>query len=107
MKKKLTNQLTLLYFKSTFLNSLPNVGTSSHFEMGISLTFLHLWSEQSVRKMLRISLLYLIYKSYHHMDRTVFIEDSFACKCLFPHTDLIELKCYLVYLVAEADVACV
>ena len=41
MNKKITNQLTLLYFKSTFLNSLPNVGISSHFEMGISLTFLH------------------------------------------------------------------
>ena len=57
--------------------------------------------------MLRISLLYLIYKPYNHIDRTVFIEDSFACKCLFPQTDLIELKCYLVYLVAEADIACV
>ena len=57
--------------------------------------------------MLRISLLYLIYKPYNHIDRTVFIEDSFACKCLFPQTDLIELKRYLVYLVAEADIACV
>ena len=57
--------------------------------------------------MLHISLLYLIYEPYNHIDRTVFIEDSFACKCLFPQTDLIELKCYLVYLVAEADIACV
>ena len=55
--------------------------------------------------MLRISFLYLIYKRYNHVDRTVFIEDSFACKCLFPQTDLIELKCYLVHLVAEADIA--
>ena len=57
--------------------------------------------------MLRISLLYLIYKPYNHIDRTLFNEDSFACKCLFPQTDLIELKRYLVYLVAEADIACV
>ena len=32
--------------------------------------------------MFRISLLYLIYKHYNHTDRTVFIEDSFLCKCL-------------------------
>ena len=41
--------------------------------------------------MLRISLLYLIYKPYNHIDRTVFIEDSFACKCLFPQTDSVIL----------------
>ena len=58
--------------------------------------------------MLRIiSLLYLIYKPYNHIDRTVFIEDSFACKCLFPQTDLIEIKRYLAHLVGEADIACV
>ena len=56
--------------------------------------------------MLRISLLYLIYKPYNHMDRTVFIEDSYECQCLFSQTDLIELKCYLVYLFAEADITC-
>ena len=50
--------------------------------------------------MLRISLPYLIYKPYNHIDRTVFIEDSFACKCMFPQTHLIELTCYPVYLVA-------
>ena len=47
--------------------------------------------------MLRIiSLLYLIYKPYNHIDRTVFIEDSFACKCLFPQTDLIEINRYSI-----------
>ena len=59
--------------------------------------------------MFRISLLYLIsYKGYNDIDQAVFIEDSLiACKFLFPKKDLIELKCYLVYLVAEADIACV
>ena len=51
--------------------------------------------------MLRISLLYLIYKPYNHIDRTVFIEDSFACKCLFPQTDLIELNVTLCTLLLK------
>ena len=101
MKKEITNQLTLFYFKSTFLNSFPNVGICNHFELGISQTFLHQQSEQSVRKMLRISLLYLIYKPYNHIDWTVFIEDSFACKCLFPQTDLIELNVMLCTLLLK------
>ena len=41
--------------------------------MGISLTFLHQLADQSIRKMLPISLLYFIYKPYNQKDRTVFI----------------------------------
>ena len=91
MKKKLTNQLTLLYFKSKFLNSLPNVGTSSHFEIGhladISAPVVGAKCTKNASHQLAL----LNYKPYNHVDRTVLIADSFASKCLFPQTDLIEL----------------
>ena len=98
MKSKITNQLTLLYFKSMLLYSLRNVGIFSHFEMDISLTYVFTTSQSKVNEKCFASscFIYLIYKPYNHIDQTVVIGDSFSCKCLFdPPTDLIELKLYL------------
>ena len=51
--------------------------------------------------MLRTSLLYLIYKPYSHTDRTAFIENSFACKCLFPQTGWLSLSVILCTLLLK------
>ena len=67
MKKKITNRehnslFSILSPRFSILCQTLGYLVSSHFEMGISLTFLRQQSKQLVRKMLRVSLLYLIYK---------------------------------------------